>query len=71
MSRKHTLQDGTGVLDVIPGEGVLKIVQRVAPTDAQAGYVKGCVWINLSGAAGLIFYINKGSVTSTDWLAVT
>ncbi len=41
-----------------------------APTNGQAGYSPGCLYINRSGTAGSVLYTNTGSSTSTTWLNI-
>lgn len=37
------------------------------PVDAEAGYAKGCIFIDTNASAGSIFFINEGSYTSCDF----
>jgi len=37
------------------------------PTDADAGYAVGCVFIDTDSGAGATFYVNEGSTTSCDF----
>ncbi|MBK7363156.1 MAG: hypothetical protein IPJ01_12775 [Micavibrio sp.] len=39
------------------------------PTDGEAGYHKGCIWIKTDGGAGTTLYINEGSETACDFNA--
>jgi hypothetical protein len=41
------------------------------PTDATAGYAKGCFFMKSNGGEGTTFYINEGSETSCDFNPVT
>ncbi len=68
--RRHTLQDGTGILASKPPVGTLIIYQTAAPTNGQTGFATGCIWINTSGTAGAILYLNQGTASSTTWLAI-
>lgn len=68
--RRHTQQDPTGILWSKPGVGTLIIAQAAAPTNSQTGFATGCLWINTSGTAGAILYLNQGTASSTTWLAI-
>ncbi len=57
------------VIERLP-EGVVQQYGRGAPTNSQPGFVKGCLYQNLSGSAGSLLYINTGSVTSSTWLNI-
>lgn len=46
------------------------IYQTSAPTNGVLGYSTGCLWINKSGTAGSILYINQGTTTSSTWFAI-
>ena len=46
------------------------IVGPGLPTDATAGYCKGCIFIQTDGAAGAMLLINEGSSTSCDFNAL-
>lgn len=37
------------------------------PTDGDAGYAKGCVFVKTGGGVGTTFYINEGSTSSADF----
>ncbi len=37
------------------------------PTDGDAGYAKGCVFVKTGGGVGTTFYINEGSASSADF----
>lgn len=37
------------------------------PTDADAGYAVGCVFIDTTGGIGVTYYVNEGSATSCDF----
>lgn len=39
------------------------------PTDGEAGYAKGCFFIDTDASAGSIVYLNEGSTTSCDFNA--
>lgn len=40
---------------------------KTVPTDATAGYAKGCIFVDIDAAAGNVFWINEGSATSCDF----
>lgn len=65
--RRQELQDATGVILRKPPVGVLKQIATTTPTNGQAGFATGCVWVNTSGTAGSIYYINTGTNTSSTW----
>ncbi len=70
MSSRFKRQDATGVvIDHEPG-GKNLVYGTVAPTNSQAGFETGCIYVNTSGTAGAILYVNQGSNTSTTWLAI-
>lgn len=71
MSKRHELQDATGVLGSIRPDGIMDIVQRTTPTNSQAGYAIGCIWRNLAGTVGSILYVNVGTTSSSTWLNIT
>ena len=70
MSQRHNLQDATGVIENWGALGIGKIVQAVAPTDGQPGYAVGCEWVNNTGAAGNIRFVNVGTLASSNWFNV-
>lgn len=41
------------------------------PTDADAGYQPGCIFIHTDGTAGSALYCNEGTVLSCDFDLVT
>jgi len=41
------------------------------PTDAEAGYAKGCYFVQTDGGIGTTIYINEGSNTSCDFNAIS
>lgn len=41
------------------------------PSDATAGYARGCLFLDLDGAAGSRLFINEGTETSCDFNALT
>lgn len=43
----------------------------VVPTDATAGYTKGCLFLKTNGSAGTQLYINEGTDASCDFNAMT
>jgi len=52
-------------------DGILLCYGTTVPTDATAGYAKGCLFIHTDGAAGTMIYCNEGSNTSCDFDAVS
>lgn len=72
--RRFEPQDATGVIIRKAPIGVMYIIQPTTPTNGQAGFGHGCVWINTAGGsagAGTTFYVNTGSNTSSTWTAIT
>lgn len=53
------LQDADGKILMAGGADV--------PTDATAGYAKGCIFIQTDGGVATTFYVNEGSNTSCDF----
>ncbi len=37
------------------------------PTDGDAGYAKGCIFVKTGGGVGTTFYVNEGSASSADF----
>lgn len=37
------------------------------PSDGEAGYAKGCLFIDTNASAGLVFFVNEGSNSSCDF----
>ncbi len=67
MGRRLEPQSGEDVLVRHPGRGNAWTFGDTTPTNGQSGFVKGCLYSNLSGSAGSLLYINTGSATSTTW----
>lgn len=61
---------GAAILN-IPGYGVMWAMGSAKPTDATAGYGKGCIFIDTDGGVGTTVYVNEGSNTSCDFNAIT
>ena len=53
------LQDSAGKILMASG--------AVVPTDATAGYAKGCMFIQTDGGVATTFYVNEGSSSSSDF----
>lgn len=68
MSHQVNLHDGTGDIASIPGYGKVIDSGTTVPTDGDAGYAPGCLFIDISAGA---VYINEGSNTSCDFDAIT
>ena len=58
------------VLKVDSDKMVLLAKGATVPTDADAGYAQGCIFIYTSGGIGTTLYINEGSATSADFNAI-
>jgi hypothetical protein len=72
MSRRHQLQDATGVLlsngngDVLAGSG------PTVPSDAATGYASGCTFYHTDGSGATdVLYVNIGSASSANFDPVT
>jgi len=55
------------VLKVDSDNNVLLAKGATVPTDTDAGYAKGCIFIYTSGTVGTTIYVNEGSATSADF----
>lgn len=58
------------VLKVDSDKMVLMAKGATVPTDADAGYAKGCLFIKTGGGVATTVYINEGSETSADFNAI-
>jgi hypothetical protein len=64
---------GTPVVNILQfdsSNNVLFATGATVPTDADAGYAKGCIFIHTDGGVGTTLYQNEGSATSADFNAV-
>jgi hypothetical protein len=68
--RRQDIQDATGVITRLPPVGVLHAYGSGAPTNAQAGFAKGCLYQNYNGAAGSLLYLNTGTALSSTWTVI-
>ena len=41
------------------------------PADASAGYAVGCIFQHTDGGDGTALYVNEGTITSSDFNAIT
>lgn len=46
---------------------VLRAKGTTVPTDADAGYAKGCIFVDTDASAGSVFYVNEGTSASCDF----
>ena len=72
MSNKNQPHYGSGgdlITRSIPGDGAIEVRGTSVPTDATAGYAKGCLYIKTDGGIGSTLYVNEGSNTSCDFNA--
>jgi len=46
---------------------VMRAIGATVPTDGDAGYAVGCIFIDNDGGAGATLYVNEGSTTSCDF----
>lgn len=53
------------------GKGVMLAYGTTVPTDATAGYGKGCIFIDTNASEGAQVYINVGTVDSADFDLMT
>lgn len=60
----------TTVLEVDSSQNVLLSRGTSVPTDADAGYAVGALFIKTDGTIGTTLYINEGSATSADFNAI-
>ena len=67
MANRHMVQDGTGIVATVPGEGTIIASGRGVPADGTTGYTQGCIWID--PGAGL--YVNTGTVDACAFLPVS
>jgi len=58
------------VLELDSAGNVMRATGATVPTDADAGYAKGCLFIDTDAALGSILYLNEGSATSCDFNVV-
>lgn len=58
------------VLEYDSSGKVLLATGTTVPTDTDAGYAKGCLFIKTNGSAGSVLYLNEGSSTSADFNVV-
>lgn len=71
MSRRHEVQDATGVISSAPGVGILHAFGDEVPADGAVGYATGCLFAHTDGGAGTALYTNEGTYDSADFDAVT
>lgn len=58
------------ILEYDTSSKVLRAKGSTVPTDADAGYAHGCIFVNTGGGAGTTLYMNEGSSASCDFNAV-
>jgi hypothetical protein len=60
--------DKTGVTTILEdSRGILLAYGATVPTDGEAGYAMGCIFIDTDASAGSVMLANEGSVTSCDF----
>ena len=47
--------------------GIVLAYGATVPTDAEAGYANGCLFVDTNGGIGATVYVNEGSATSCDF----
>lgn len=70
MSSRYKQQSADGIMQYVPGRGTLHAFGTTVPADGTAGYVAGCIFQDVDGAAGSDFFINDGTDTSCDFNAL-
>lgn len=70
MSRRHDIQDGTGVVERLAPVGELQHWARTTPTNTASGFATGCIWHNIAGTVGSVLYVNVGTNTSAIWVNI-
>lgn len=58
------------VLETDSSEMVTRAKGTTVPTDGDAGYAKGCIFVDTDASLGSILYLNEGSETSCDFNVV-
>ena len=58
------------VLEVDSANDVWKAKGAVVPSDGDAGFAKGCIFIQTDGGVATTFYINEGTAASCDFNAM-
>ncbi len=71
MSQVHTLQDGTGVFLKNEKGDILQAYGTTVPADASSGYAPGCLFLDTDASAGSQWFINEGTLASSDFNAVS
>ena len=56
---------------VFGGKGKMLSSGATVPTDATAGYFKGCLFLHTDGGTSTIWYQNIGTLASCDFDAIT
>ncbi len=67
-----TKKVGTPIVTVLkwnPAGDISEAQGATVPTDTDAGYAKGCVFIKTDGGVGSTLFLNEGSATSADFNA--
>ena len=56
-----------GAILSITGRGIILAAGDTVPAEASEGYVPGCLFIHIDGAAGSCLYVNDGTKASSDF----
>lgn len=64
MSRRHEIQDATGILATYRALGTVVLVGFGAPTNSIVGFTKACLYLDLTNAH---IYYNSGTNASSTW----
>lgn len=70
MAQKVRIHHALAALMEIPVVGIILARGTAAPTAAATGYAPGCLFINTSGSAGTVLYVNTGTKASATWLNI-
>jgi hypothetical protein len=71
-TRGDTYAPGTtavAVLDKDVSGYVTRASGTTVPSDGEAGYLKGCLFLHTDGGIGTSLYVNEGSITTADFNA--
>jgi hypothetical protein len=69
----RSMKLGTSVVSVLEWDSAgnaLKVSGATKPADGDAGYAKGCLFVDTDASAGAVLFVNEGSATSADFNAV-
>jgi hypothetical protein len=64
-------QDALGVLQAVPGLGILQAYGITVPADNEAGFATGCLFHHVDGGNNTAAYINEGTNLLCDFNPLT